>query len=698
MSVEWKSRYGEVVWVKNANDPWWPSYVYDPEKLPAACMEVVKTKSLEQIGEKYVIYFYADANYQWATESDMKPFNDETKAEFEEQSVSKKYREMFDKCIEIAGDERKRESPNKSNRGEESGKRKKAGDLEREKDGGKKEEAAEEVKGDESGYELTRGVVAMKGLPSTCCQCGVKLSSHIEGRRPLELFCNCLVSLCKVCGNNQLVQHFSTSGPSGSYIECPVCRSRDSNHKNGYVVGNEAALVVLTELLASTRKRFPAKAERRSCVMGIRGGIKGQQHFKLAQNHGGFGIARLPTGIPHLQLYIARCEQHLQKFDQRPENYASLDLGPLSKVKLKENFVLERVLGLVEEQEQKGKQGQETGGGDILQRLQEELPSVCQNCDEELRPGNTVRGGECSCCIQYCQLCTRRLVTSLKEGTCCYCRKLIPVLEIKGARACQEEFVRSLIAEKTGFKPGIGRPKKYQLCWDLKDQTNLPSDFNIHQDAIEDSSVFLALDEGVLNLGLARVQADLTRRRELQRRAEEQGIPTVASLSDYLPVGPIGQLAIRRDVFLECVLGALGRKAYGREQQQGQEQGQSSSPSNSGVASVAQVYICDPEAEVDETKPVMAVPDLPEGELEGGREVCFQTDPLTNLLRSQPHPGCSVDPRCPHYLATHMHHFHGEEAQAAQGEKAQAPASAAALACNEPISPSPNWRLRGGGG
>eukprot|EP00601_Ochromonadales_sp_CCMP2298_P019423 CAMPEP_0173298900 /NCGR_PEP_ID=MMETSP1143-20121109/16359_1 /TAXON_ID=483371 /ORGANISM="non described non described, Strain CCMP2298" /LENGTH=167 /DNA_ID=CAMNT_0014239087 /DNA_START=18 /DNA_END=521 /DNA_ORIENTATION=- len=108
MSDEWKSSYGEVVWVKSSGS-WWPCFVYDPENLPTTCMEVVKTKSLQQIGKKYVIYFYADSNYQWVAKSAMKPFNDETKAEFEKQTVPKKYREVFVKSIEIAVDEVKKD-------------------------------------------------------------------------------------------------------------------------------------------------------------------------------------------------------------------------------------------------------------------------------------------------------------------------------------------------------------------------------------------------------------------------------------------------------------------------------------------------------------------------------------------------------------------------------------------------------------
>jgi hypothetical protein len=105
MSDEWKSWYGEVVWVKNANFPWWPCYVYDPMHLP---IELVKKKSLKEIGKKYVVYFYADSNYTWVAKSAMKPYN-ETKALLKGQTVSKRYVAEFKKSIDIADAEVQRD-------------------------------------------------------------------------------------------------------------------------------------------------------------------------------------------------------------------------------------------------------------------------------------------------------------------------------------------------------------------------------------------------------------------------------------------------------------------------------------------------------------------------------------------------------------------------------------------------------------
>jgi hypothetical protein len=105
MSDEWKSWYGEVVWVKSGKLPWWPCYVYDPGKLPTACGELVKTISLREVGKKYLLYFYADSNYQWIEKSAMTPFNDETKEMFKGQTVSKRYLADFKQAVQIADEE-----------------------------------------------------------------------------------------------------------------------------------------------------------------------------------------------------------------------------------------------------------------------------------------------------------------------------------------------------------------------------------------------------------------------------------------------------------------------------------------------------------------------------------------------------------------------------------------------------------------
>ncbi|KAJ1418837.1 hypothetical protein B484DRAFT_400351, partial [Ochromonadaceae sp. CCMP2298] len=385
----------------------------------------------------------------------------------------------------------------------------------------------------------------MKGLPCTCCQCGVHLSSCEEGRRPLELFCDCLVALCTDCGYGQLEQHFGTGRP---FIECPVCGSKETNDKNGYVERYAVAVRRVRELQKGrpVTKRIGGRPWCRSAI-----GSKATVTKELARQYVEFGFNQdmQQMRLPQLELFIARCAAFLLT-KRHPPAGAPLPWGPLQEVHLKKNLVLERVLGLLE-----------SGDGMLA-----ELPSFCQLCDADLVPGNTVRGGRCSCCLQYCQLCTRRATTALKEGTkCLCCRKLIPVLErcepragakLALAKTYQDELVRRLVAEQTGTddkttgkrSKTLDRSFKYALCWDLKDQTSLPSDFFVDQEGEQDR--FLALDEGVLNLGLARVQADLLRRAELQRQADAQGTSTLASPSDYLPLGPVGRLAIRRDHFL----------------------------------------------------------------------------------------------------------------------------------------------------
>jgi hypothetical protein len=43
----------------------WPSFVYDPRRLPSTCDKAVKDKAKKHFadGKKYVVYFYADHSY-----------------------------------------------------------------------------------------------------------------------------------------------------------------------------------------------------------------------------------------------------------------------------------------------------------------------------------------------------------------------------------------------------------------------------------------------------------------------------------------------------------------------------------------------------------------------------------------------------------------------------------------------------------
>jgi hypothetical protein len=111
-----------------------------------------------------------------------------------------------------------------------------------------------------------------------------------------------------------------------------------------------------------------------------------------------------------------------------------LDWGPLNKIKLKGNMVLQKVLELLEKQAQtqaqrwgwgQGQaqgQGQTQGQGQgqgqaqgqeewqqeerdqVMDYMTTELNIHCSTCNEDLQPGNTVRGGECSCASNTCQV------------------------------------------------------------------------------------------------------------------------------------------------------------------------------------------------------------------------------------------------------------------------------------------------------
>ncbi|KAJ1443488.1 hypothetical protein B484DRAFT_389415, partial [Ochromonadaceae sp. CCMP2298] len=294
-------------------------------------------------------------------------------------------------------------------------------------------------------------------------------------------------------------------------------------------------------------------------------------------------------GISQLELYIARCEAHLQRIGYAPDKGAppvvggvvgvggALDQGPLQHVVLKENLVLVKVLGLLEEQ---GWGQQEEGA---LSWLWNDDELRCYLCFEDLVPGNTV--------------------PLLLKG--------LPAEETREAKANQDELVLQLIAERSGNPRSHTRALKLQVCWDIRHLTTIPSDFRIMGDGWTegmreemDADTFLNLDEGKVNLSLAQVKADLVRREALQRRAEKTGCTTVASASDYRPIGPVGRLYIRRDLFLECVLRAMGQGQTEKELQ-----------AESGVP-YSQLYLPDPEAWVDETKPVMKFQDAPGGELQ----------------------------------------------------------------------------------
>jgi hypothetical protein len=99
----WSSKYGEVVWAKFQGFPWWPSYIYDPDKLPTTAGKEVKDKAPKLVGKQYVIYFYADGTFGFVTSKQIRPFNEETAKQFSTgQKVGKRYEESFQKAVALA--------------------------------------------------------------------------------------------------------------------------------------------------------------------------------------------------------------------------------------------------------------------------------------------------------------------------------------------------------------------------------------------------------------------------------------------------------------------------------------------------------------------------------------------------------------------------------------------------------------------
>jgi hypothetical protein len=102
---EWNKLYGEVVWAKFGSFPWWPSFIYDPAKLPTICSKDVRDKAVKLHMKQYVVYFYADATFGFASAKLVKPFNEETTAQFKGQKIVKGYQDSYAKAIELANEQ-----------------------------------------------------------------------------------------------------------------------------------------------------------------------------------------------------------------------------------------------------------------------------------------------------------------------------------------------------------------------------------------------------------------------------------------------------------------------------------------------------------------------------------------------------------------------------------------------------------------
>lgn len=98
--ANWNDRFKEIVWAKSGSFPWWPSYVIDPRRLSPA--EEGYDKAQKCIGKKYVVLFYADKTLGFVSPNEMRPFNDESLAEYCKQKIPNKYKNLFPQAVEEA--------------------------------------------------------------------------------------------------------------------------------------------------------------------------------------------------------------------------------------------------------------------------------------------------------------------------------------------------------------------------------------------------------------------------------------------------------------------------------------------------------------------------------------------------------------------------------------------------------------------
>ena len=94
--------YSEVVWAKYGSFPWWPSFIYDPTKLPTTCAQQVKNRTSKSYKKEYTFFYFGDVNYGFAKPSDIKPYNEDTKKVYCKQKIPARYQEGFEKGLQLA--------------------------------------------------------------------------------------------------------------------------------------------------------------------------------------------------------------------------------------------------------------------------------------------------------------------------------------------------------------------------------------------------------------------------------------------------------------------------------------------------------------------------------------------------------------------------------------------------------------------
>lgn len=81
MTDSWEPSYGDVVWVQTHSSlPFWPAYVFDPALLPPETLAMATAALAPRStirgpqSRKFALYMYISAHYDFATDSQMRPY------------------------------------------------------------------------------------------------------------------------------------------------------------------------------------------------------------------------------------------------------------------------------------------------------------------------------------------------------------------------------------------------------------------------------------------------------------------------------------------------------------------------------------------------------------------------------------------------------------------------------------------------
>lgn len=102
-NTNWEDMYGEVVWAKFGT--WWPTYIYDPSKMPSNAPEQIKNTAEKKIGKSYVAFFFGSNEYAFVAKSSVVPYLENRDKYSSSQKMAGKYLKLFPSALEIADQE-----------------------------------------------------------------------------------------------------------------------------------------------------------------------------------------------------------------------------------------------------------------------------------------------------------------------------------------------------------------------------------------------------------------------------------------------------------------------------------------------------------------------------------------------------------------------------------------------------------------